>query len=129
MEITVTQMQGKVPVTIIKTSGPVDGSNYEQLIETAKIAIDAGVRDILLDLSATDYVSTAGMVAIQSIARLLRGESAASGESGWDDIHTIAREGITPQRHLKLFNPQPKVIKSLEMIGFKEFFQIFTDQE
>lgn len=129
MEISVSQAQGRVSVTVLKTHGPVDGSNYEELIETAKIAIDAGTKDILLDLGDTEYMSTAGMVAIQTIARLLRGEPAPDPAGGWDAIHDIAREGMSQQGHLKLLNPQPRVDKSLEIIGFKAYFQIFTDRD
>jgi anti-anti-sigma factor len=129
MEITVSQAQGRVSVTILKTKGQIDGSNYEELIDKAKIAIDAGTTDILLDLADTEYMSTAGMVAIQSIARMLRGEAAPDTSGGWDAIHDIARDSMTKQGHLKLLNPQPKVEKSLETIGFKAYFQIFTDRD
>jgi anti-anti-sigma regulatory factor len=129
MEITVTQAQGKVPVTVIKTSGPLDGSNYEELIEQARRVVSAGAKDVLLDLTNTDYMSTAGVVALQSIARLLRGDSVPSPDSGWDAIHDIERTGKIKQTHLKLLNPQPKVYRSLELIGLKNYFSIFMDRE
>ena len=129
MDITVSQAQGKVPVTVIQTHGPVDGSNYEELIETAKIAVEAGARDILLDLGDTEYMSTAGMVAIQAITRLLRGETPPDDQSGWDAIHHLDPEGLKGQPHLKLLNPQPRVEQSLEHIGFTAYFQVFRDKD
>jgi hypothetical protein len=74
-------------------------------------------------------MSTAGMIAIQSIARLLHGESAADTQGGWDAIHDVARQEMDKQTHLRLLNPQPRVDKSLETIGFKKYFQIFTDRD
>lgn len=130
MDITVSQVKGRVPVTVLKTSGSIDGLNYEDLIEKARIAIEAGTRDILLDLTDTDYMSTAGMIAIQSINRLLRGESPANTEGGWDAIHQLAREdGVPKQAHLKLLNPSERVRKSMEAIGFTSYFQIFSDRD
>jgi anti-anti-sigma regulatory factor len=129
MEITVSQSTGRVPVTVLQTHGPVDGSNYEELIEKGKIAIEAGVKDILLDLGDTDYMSTAGMVAIQTITRLLRGETPPPDQSGWDAIHHLDPEGGKGEPHLKLLNPQPRVEKSLEAIGFMSYFQVFRDKD
>jgi anti-anti-sigma regulatory factor len=127
MDITVILAQGKVPVTVLKTHGNVDGSNYEQLIETAKDAISAGARNILLDLTDTEYMSTAGMVALQSITRLLGGEKLPDSQSGWDAIHDIDRNPVADQAHIKLLNPQPRVDRSLETIGFKAYYPIFTN--
>jgi anti-anti-sigma regulatory factor len=33
------------------------------------------------------------------------------------------------QKYLKLFNPRPEVTKVLEMVGFSEFFEVFTDKQ
>jgi len=129
MDISVSQAQGRVSVTVLKTHGHIDGSNYEELIDKAKIAIEAGAQDILLDLTETEYMSTAGMVALQAIARMLRGEPVPDVAGGWDAIHEIARDSMMKQGHLKLLNPQPRVEKSLETIGFTAYFQIFTDRD
>ena len=129
MDITLSQAQGKVPVTVIQPHGPVDGSNYEDLIEQARGVIEAGAHDILLDLGDTEYMSTAGMVAIQAITRLLRGETPPEDQAGWDAIHHLDPEGMKRQPHLKLLNPQPRVEKSLEAIGFTGYFDIFRDKD
>ena len=31
------------------------------------------------------------------------------------------------QQHLKLLNPQPRVDRVLEMVGFKRFLEVYTD--
>jgi anti-anti-sigma regulatory factor len=129
MDIIISQAKGRVPVTVIKTQGNVDGSNYEQLIDMAKAEIDAGAHDVLLDLAETAYMSTAGMLALQSIARMLRGEAATNPEAGWSAIHALEHEREQPQTHLKLLNPQPRVAKSLDLIGFTPHFPVFTDRD
>jgi anti-anti-sigma regulatory factor len=130
MEITAYQAQGKVPVTVLQPHGDLDASTYKDLIAKAKEAYDAGARDILLDLSHTPYLSSSGLVALHSIAMMLRGEKPPDPESGWGAFRSIARDrdrGL--QQHFKLLSPQPKVDNVLEMAGFTQYLEVFTDLE
>jgi anti-anti-sigma regulatory factor len=130
MEITVYQAQGRVPVTVLQPQGDLDASNYRDLIAKAKEAYDAGARDILLDLSHTPYLSSSGLVALHSIAMMLRGEKPPDPESGWGAFRSIDRDrGHGLQQHFKLLGPQPKVDNVLEMAGFRQYLEVFTDLE
>ncbi|MCQ3954491.1 MAG: anti-sigma factor antagonist, partial [Chloroflexi bacterium] len=33
------------------------------------------------------------------------------------------------QKHVKLLNPRPEVVKVLEMVGFSSFFEIYDDRQ
>jgi anti-anti-sigma regulatory factor len=128
MEITVSQVQGSVPVTVLRPHGDLDASNYTDLIARAREVIDAGAQDILLDLSDVSYTSSSGLVAMHSIAVMLRGEQPPDPESGWGALHAIDRDidsGL--QQHFKLLNPQPKVDDVLEKTGFKRLLEVHTD--
>jgi len=130
MDITVSQVQGRVPVTVLQSHGDLDASNYQDLITKAQQAYDDGARDLLLDLSDTPYMSSSGLVALQSIAALLRGEEPLDPEAGWGAFRAIHRDrdgGF--QQHLKLLSPQPRVDQVLEMVGFKRFLEVHTDLE
>lgn len=130
MNVTVTQAEGRVPVTILHIRGDLDASNFKELIAAAETAYDGGTRDILLDLSDTPYMSSSGLVALQSIAALARGETPPDPGAGWDAFHAIDRDregGL--QSHFKLLNPQPRVDRVLGMTGFKRFLEIHTDLE
>jgi anti-anti-sigma regulatory factor len=128
MFITVTEAPGNVPVTVLHIQGELDASNYKRLIARAKQAYDIGVRDILLDLSEMPFMGSSGLVALHSVAVLLRGEEPPDPESGWATIRAIDRDrGIGLQQHVKLLNPQPRVDRVLEMSGFKQFFEVHTD--
>lgn len=130
MEIIVSQVQGNVPVTILKPHGELDASNYQDLIAKAQEVYKAGGRHILLDLSKVTYMSSSGVVALQSIAALLRGEEPPDLESGWGTYRAIDRDRDTGfQPHFKLLSPQPRVDHVLEMIGFKQFLEVYTDQK
>ncbi|HXV41842.1 MAG TPA: STAS domain-containing protein [Anaerolineae bacterium] len=130
MNITVKQMQGKVPVTILQTHGDLDASNYQDLIAKGQEVYQAGARDILLDMSDTDFMGSSGLAALHSLALMVRGEALPDLESGWNVFHEIDRardSGL--QQHLKLLNPQPQINRTLEMTGLKQFFEIYTDLE
>ena len=130
LEMTVSEETGRIPVTVIKTVGDIDGSNYRTLIEKAQELHDEGAQAILLDLSATEYMSTAGLVALQSIARLMRGEAVPDTEDGWSAIHSIDRDRDSGEQTMfKLLNPQNPVKISLQRTGFDQYVPIYTDLE
>ena len=129
MDISVSQKQGRVPVTVISIGGRLDGQNYQDLIKKGREAYNAGSRDILLDLSKLTYVSSAGMVAFHNLALMLRGETPPNPELGWSTYRSMGRSSSNSgtQGHFKLFNPQPEVHLVLDMVGFTTIFEIFTD--
>jgi anti-anti-sigma regulatory factor len=130
MNISIEQAQGFVPVTILSTHGDLDGSNYQIFIEKARQAVESGARNILIDLSDTPFISSAGLIALHATTLLLRGEQPPSSDAGWEALHAIDRDldsGIQP--HVKLLNPQPRVIRTLEKTGLDHFLEIYTDRE
>ena len=130
MEITISQEQGKVPVTVIKVTGQLDGQTYQSLIASAQETLNGGVKNILLDMSDLIFISSAGLVSLHVIALLLRGETMPDLEHGWAALKSVnkSREsGI--QQHVKLLNPRPEVVNVLDMVGFSSFFEIFNDRQ
>lgn len=128
MDISVSQMQGNVPVTVLKLDGQLDGQNYEELITKARELYNAGTRDFILDLSNLDYISSAGLVALHSVALLVRGEELPDTEQGWSAYRSMGRTSATGmQSHIKLVNPTEEVRNVLDMVGFGNVFQIYND--
>lgn len=128
MNITVSQEQGKVPVTVIKLDGELDGQNYQNLINKARELYEGGARDFLIDLSNLTYVSSAGLVALHTVALLARGEALPDTEAGWSAIRSVGSTSSSGnQEHIKLVNPRSEVKSVLDMVGFSSAFQIFTD--
>ncbi len=128
MELTVTQKAGRVPVSVIQPHGDVDASNYTELIRKVEELFKGGVKDFLIDLSDVPFMSSAGLVALHSIAVLLRGEKPVDPQSGWASLKSMDRtreRGMQP--HVKLLNPQQYVAETFDKAGFTQFFEIFTD--
>jgi anti-anti-sigma regulatory factor len=128
MQMSFTQVRGRVPVAVLKLTGDLDGSSYQIAIAGAKSLYNKGARHILLDLSNVPYMSSAGIVALQSIAALLRGETPPDSDMGWSAHHALERDlDKGSQQRLKLLNPQPHVDEVLETVGLKSYLEIYTD--
>lgn len=128
MNISVSKAQGRVPVTVIKLDGQLDGQSYQDLINKAKELYATGSRNFLIDLTDLDYISSAGLVALHSSALLANGEELPDTEQGWSTYRSMGRskeKGV--QQHLKLLNPRTEVQGVLDMVGFGNIFEIFTD--
>ncbi len=131
MEITVTHAQGKVPVTVLQLHGELDGSNYRDLIQKAQQVFETGTRAILLDMSDTPFISSAGIVALHTIAKILAGVRPGEDESGWESFREIDRTRQAGEKaaNFKLLGPQPRVMGVLDTVGFSQYFEIFTDYD
>lgn len=128
MNISVSQASGRVPVTVLKLDGQLDGQNYQDLIAKAQELYNSGTRDFLLDLSDLTYISSAGLVALHSVALLTRGEELPDVEGGWSAYRSMGRTSEAGvQKHVKLLNPRTEVMNVLDMVGFGRVFEIYTD--
>lgn len=130
MEITVSTQQGAVPVAVVQPHGDVDASNFSQLISKVESLQKEGARDFVLDLSDVPFMSSAGLVALHSIAILLRGETPTDPQSGWAALKSIDRSREAGmQKHVKLYRPQQYVADTFDKAGFTQFFEIFGDMQ
>lgn len=129
MNMTTDKTEGRAPVTILQVHGDVDGSNYREVIDRARELHQAGARHLLIDLADTPYMSSAGLVALHSIALLYQGSQPPDLEDGWRAIRATSEAGGGgPQPNVKLLNLQPKVAKVLDQTGLLPFFETYTDQ-
>jgi len=130
MEISVSKQTGRVEVAVLGLTGDLDGQTYQDLINKARELYATGTRDMLLDLSALTYVSSAGLVAMHTIALLLRGEMIPDSEDGWATMKGVKKTTEEKmQEHIKLLNPREEVKSVLEMVGFDRVFEIHSSLE
>lgn len=108
LQIEVSQMEGRVPVTVLRVSGQVDASNNQSLQNKATEVYEGGARNILLDLENVDYMSSAGFRVMHSVYTMLK-------DSG-DDNST-----------LKLLKPSDAISRILKTLGFDTEFSSHSD--
>ena len=128
--IEVTQLNGASPVTLLKLNGPLNVKNYRDVIDAAKTAVDTGTQCIIFDMSNVPSLGLTSMVALHSIATLLKGEEPLNLEH---DGHALLRDishdikTSDKQHNLKLLNPQPQVKAQLDQSGFTDYLDVCTD--
>ena len=122
MDVTVSQAQGRVPVTIFRIAGAI--TDNQDLEARAQAAYDGGARNILLDLTDVPYMATAGLRALHAIYTLLRADTPEESDE-------VTRAGIAAgtfvSPHLKLLKPTPNVQQVLKAAGYDMFLQIHRD--
>jgi anti-anti-sigma factor len=124
MDITVSQEQGRVPVTVFHLNGEITSATYEQLEKTALKAINDGAQFILLDMTKLNFLSSAGLRSIHNLFNELRFRSPNGRDN---DIKKGLADGTYKSPHLKLLKPSASVIEVLKMTGYDMFLEIHTD--
>jgi anti-anti-sigma regulatory factor len=132
MDIGFRHVQGNVPVTILKLDGELDAVCYVDVIVEAKNLYDRGTRDLLIDLSDLRFMASSGLVSLHSIALIMRGEQPPDPGASWSTFRTDHFQLGTEshyEEHCKLLNPRTRISRTLELAGFSEVFEVFTDEE
>ena len=128
MDITISTQQGTVPVTVVQPHGDLDASNYRELVDKVEALIKDGAKDFLIDLSDVPFMSSAGLVALHSVAITLRGEKPMDPQSGWAALKSMeGSRGAGLQKHIKLLSPQKYVADTFDKAGFTQFLEVFGD--
>ena len=128
MEITISRIEGSVPVTVLHLQGKLDGNTYETLIAEAQKEYDRGARDLLLDLQQVTYMSSAGLSALHTVALVFRGQKSSDRQEGWASFRAMDNDRLNgTQAHVKLLNPSTEVKKVLELVGFNALFDTYTE--
>ena len=99
--VIVSQEQGKVPVTVIRIEGSFNLGTASQVDQAIQTAYANGARDMLLDLSETSAMTSAGLRSIVAAYKLVE----------------------TP--HLKLLQPSSKVSEVLQLSGLNAFLDVY----
>ena len=72
MDIQVHTENGRVPITVLHVHGNLDSSTYQEFEAKAEELIRNGTRYILVDLSHSGFISSAGFRALNHIFKKLR---------------------------------------------------------
>jgi anti-sigma B factor antagonist len=118
MEITTSQMQGRVPVTVMHIQGTVDSSTFQEFTNAMRSAVEGGAEFLLIDLEEVPFMSSAGIRSLNEISLLLR-KKFPQEKLGWTPRST----------RLKLLNPAIRVSDVFKMSGVDSVLEIHSDLE
>ena len=102
--VKIMNVEGRIPVTIFQLQDRVNLGNFAELEQTAKDAYEAGMRDLVIDLSQTPSLTSIGIRAIVIIHRLL------SEDRG---------------KHLKLAGAIIPIREMLGIAGITQFIEMY----
>jgi anti-anti-sigma regulatory factor len=122
LNITASQIQGEVPVTILHLSGHLHGSTESDLLDRARQAQEDGSKFLLLDLSEVEVLTSAGLRAIHNIFNMFTPQT---------DRAVIKQHGEEPYKspYFKLVCPNPNVYYVLNIAGFLQNILIYNNLE
>ncbi|RPJ20962.1 MAG: STAS domain-containing protein [Chloroflexi bacterium] len=122
LNITASQIQGDVPVTILHLNGHLHGNTERELLDRARQAQEDGSKHLLLDLSAVEVLTSAGLRAIHNIFNLFTPQG---------DVNVIRQHGEEPYKspYFKLVCPNPDVYYVLNIAGFLQNILIYNNME
>jgi len=125
LTVTVSEVQGRVPITVLHMDGRINLGNIDVLEKAAQEAYDAGARDVLLDLDNVPSLTSAGLRSIHWIYKMVS-QASASDELVQDaPAASAAQKSKSP--HVKLFTTSPHVLKVLHVAGFDLYIDIYQD--
>ena len=125
----ITTERPSADVAVVGLTGELDGSNFEQVIEAGRAARDGGARLLVMDLSGLTYMGSSGLVAIHSIALLLRGQEPTSPEDGWQALHDLSTAASTDaDAGLVLAGLPPSIERVLDRSGMLGLFPVHADR-
>jgi anti-anti-sigma factor len=127
MEIKVSTVTGRVPVTVAHVDGNVDVSTADVFQANVLSLIEGGARHILLDMEHVPFMSSAGLRALHQIFNKLREVNKDSVAE--DEMKKGIGAGAYKSPHLKLLNLSENTKVAFEAAGFDMYIETFTDRQ
>jgi len=128
MNIQVSTENGLVPVTVMQVEGNIDAQTYHEFQKKAEQLIQTGTHYLLIDLSHSPFVSSAGLRALHQIFNQLRASDLQNPMSDADVRRGISA-GTYKSPHLKLLNLSRETKTAFDLSGFDMFIETYTDKK
>ena len=128
MEIKVSTENGRVPVTVMHLDGDLDSATYTVFQIKASELIKNGTRHILVDLSHSRYVSSAGLRALHQIYKDLNAIH-PDANLNQEEIKAGIANGTYKSPYLKVLNPSDETKMVFKTSGFDMYIESFSDKK
>jgi len=102
--VEISQMQGKVPVTVFQLQERIHLGNFSEFENIAKEAYENGTRDLIIDLSKSDTLTSIGLRAMVVIHKIL-----AKNDNG---------------KHLKIAGATAIIREIMQVTGISHFIDV-----
>ncbi len=103
--VEISQTQGRVPVTVFHLQERVHLGNFSELENMAQKAYENGTRNLVIDMSRTDSMTSIGLRALVVVHKIL-----AKSDNG---------------RHLKIAGATTVMREIMQVTGISQFIEIY----
>lgn len=124
MDIQISHETDRVAVTVVHVQGDIDSVTYRNFQDVLLDAIKGGARHILVDLTHTNFMSSAGLRALHETFNQLR---KVNNEINDDELRKAMSSGGYKSPYLKLLNLSEQVKIGFETAGFDIYIETYTD--
>jgi hypothetical protein len=125
VDISYITIQARVPINIMRMRGVLDSSSAGYLMDQACQIIDHGAKDILLDFTDVPFMSSVGIRALSAIYDWLHPVKCGADQKA---VTQAVHDGSYHAPHLKLLNPNERIIHAIQMVALDRYLQIFTNE-
>ena len=122
MDTIIVKRDGKAPVVVLKPVGEINMATFPAINTAARAEIDAGNRNMVIDLTAVPYMTSAGIRLLNGLFKLLRTNAPAENDAA---LSKGLRDGTFKFPHLKLVNPSESVHDVIKTTGLDMVFDIY----
>ena len=126
MEVKTFNENGRVPITVMQVDSDLDSSTHEAFLTKANELINGGARYILIDLSHTKFITSAGFRAFNDLFNKLRALHPDTNLRE-EEVYKGISAGTYKSPHLKLLNMSDEAQTAFNFAGFDLFIETFTD--
>lgn len=128
MEIKVSTENGRVPVTVLHINSSLDSSSFQEFQAKADELIKAGARHILVDLTHSPYVSSAGLRAFHQIFKDLNAAH-PDAKLNEEELNKGINDGTYKSPYLKLLNLSEETKLVFTTSGFDMYIEFYDDMK
>ena len=122
LDITSSQVQGDISVTILHLKGQLDRNTDDQLLGRALQSHEDGARYLLLDLSELEMLTSSGLHTIHTLFRMF------TPQADLDKMHQHLGE-MYKSPYFKIACPNPQVYYVLNITGFVQNIFVFNNMD
>ena len=94
-------------VTVVSITGSIDGFTASEVLQVLESEIQAGIRNLVVELGGVDFISSAGLRAVLMAQKQMR-------EQGGD---------------VRLAGSRPNVFRTFKISGYTSIFKMFADTQ
>ena len=124
MEISSSKENANVQVDVMRVSGTIDSSNYQEFQKIADKLIKEGAKYILLDFSDLEYISSAGLRVIHNTFNKLRTMHKDVDDA---ELQKKMASGEYKSPFIKVAGLSSTVHSAFELSGFETYIEVHED--